>query len=61
LTPLEEIEFRKKVHKRNILRGMIREKKELAAKLSGIPSCADEYLKLQTDIKTLEDRLNELS
>lgn len=60
MTPKEEIEFRKRIHKKNLLRGMINEKRALAAKLAYIPWCADEYFKLENDIRTLEDRLNEL-
>lgn len=56
----EEIEFRKKIHKKNTLRAMIKEKKALASKLSEIPECKDEYFKLQSDIKTLEEKFNEL-
>jgi len=60
MTPKEEIEFRKKVHKKNVLRSMIKEKKELSAKLAMIPECADEYFKLKKDIAELEFKLNEL-
>ena len=56
----EEIEFRKKINKKNILRKMIKEKKSFLSKLSQNPSCTEEYLKIQKDIKTLEDKLNEL-
>lgn len=56
----EEIEFRKKIHKKNTLRAMIKEKKNFLSKLSQSPSCGEEYLKIQKDIKSLEDKLKEL-
>jgi len=56
----KEIEFRKKIHKKNVLRGMIKEKKNLLAKLSQIPECTNEYFKLKKDIAELEFKLSEL-
>ena len=56
----EEIEFRKKIHKKNTLRAMIKEKKNLLSKLGNVPECADEYFKLKKDITELEFKLNEL-
>lgn len=56
----EEIEFRKKIHKKNTLRAMIKEKKNLLSKLGNVPECTDEYFKLKNDITELEFKLNEL-
>ncbi len=55
----DEIEFRKKIHKRNTLRTILKEKKALASKMAGIPECTDEYLKLNRDIQELEARIKE--
>lgn len=55
----DEIEFRKKIHKRNTLRIMLKEKKALASKMENTPWCTDEYLKLASEIREIEDRLRE--
>ena len=60
MNAMEEIEFRKKIHKKNTLRAMIKDKKALATKLAQIPECADEYFKIKKDITELEFKLNEL-
>ena len=60
MTSFEEIEFRKRVNKRNLLRKMIKEKKALLSKLANIPECGDEYFKVKKDITELEYMLSEL-
>lgn len=56
----EEIEFRKKIHKKNTLREMIKEKKKLLPTLASIPDCSEEYFKVKKDIAELEFKLSEL-
>ena len=56
----DEVEFRKKINRKNTIRSQIKEKKTLAAKLANGPECADEYFQVQKDITELEFKLNEL-
>ena len=56
----DEIEFRKKINKRNLLRKMIKEKKALSSKLANIPECQEDYFKVKKDIAELEFKLSEL-
>lgn len=56
----DEVEFRKKMNKKNTLRAMIKDKKALLSKLSNIPECTEEYFKVKKDIAELEFKLSEL-
>ena len=59
--PIEEINFRKRINKINILRRMLREKKELFSKLKGVPEAKEDCFKLQNDIAELETKINDLN
>ena len=61
VVPIEEINFRKRINKINTLRAVLREKKRLLAKLRYVPEASDDCLKLSSEVKELENRIDGLT
>ena len=61
VVPMKEINFRKRINKINTLRAILREKKTLLAKLRYVPEANDECLKLSSEVKELENKINRLT
>lgn len=57
---MNNTDFLEKIHNKNELRHILKQKRHSYAKLSNVPEAAEECIELKADIDAIERKLNNL-